>query len=84
MSDDIDNLRKELSAFKEGIKPEDADKDKTYIIKGIGEYPFLFARFSWDDDYWYISRDSKFARAPEFLPDDYVRLYPLPQQKEES
>lgn len=74
--EEITALRKELSAYKEGIRPEDADKCKTYISyddeDGPSEVVWVHTK-----GYWMYSSDFDEIWVNSMA----TRLYPLPQKE---
>lgn len=75
-----EELKAELSAYKEGIPVEDADKGKDFLAHEYEDY-FVVCAHHGDDKGWRYYND----RSDMFEEVNSDRLYPLPhQQKEES
>lgn len=71
-------LRSELSAYKEGIPVEDADKGKDFLAHEYEDY-FVVCAHHGDDKGWRYYND----RSDMFEKVNSDRLYPLPEEKEE-
>lgn len=78
-----DELRSRLSAYEEGIRPEDAKSSSdglVYIVK-LKSLKMMFLGMKDDDGIWACAHPLTTSGLIEYLDDEIEAAYPLPQEE---